>query len=131
MDKKSIKWCLASLNKYKVYFGFTDYKIFIRDSTDTELFDFVAEAKTDYLDKSITFVFYKKFMEEDRDRLNVIIHELVHARIGIASDKTADKTQQIEYFEQEEAVNDITRGFLQMKFTLPKKRKNKIKRVKK
>ena len=104
---------LRYLEKHKALCGFADYKLLLKDSTSHDSGDVVAEAEGDYLDKTLTVTLFKKYTTT-KDWKNVLIHELVHARFGLALDKIKDRTKDIAYLEEEEAVNDITRGIMSL-----------------
>lgn len=107
-----VKEALKVLNDYKAYFGFADWEIRIDDKTESDEEETYAEADPDFLEKTLTVTIFPLYLKSNRKE--TMIHELIHGRIAVAANKIERKVEQIEYYEEEEAVNDITRGFMKI-----------------
>lgn len=70
--------------------------------------DELANVNTDIYEKKLTIQLSSKFKKlDERSKYNVLLHELVHARIAIYNEQ---KDKLLETLE-EDLVNDIVRGF--------------------
>lgn len=101
---------LKFVEQHKHLFGFADWKVSMEDKTHVES-DYVASAEPEYLEHTLHITLYKKYLERT-DWQETLIHELCHARIGIMQDRTRDMVDKILYYNEEECVNDITRGMM-------------------
>lgn len=109
MCERSIKF----LEFYKSYFGFADWNITLEDRTDEGgAGGIIARTACNHNEKIMKVILYEDFIDEDTDQENVLIHELIHARHAVKENKLAEKISDIEYHEEEDMVNDITRGFM-------------------
>jgi hypothetical protein len=112
MKRQEFVWTLKQLDKYKSYFGFADWTVGGVDKTnDDSHTEFVAEADWDITNQKLRVTFFKAYSEfKKQDRINTIIHEFVHARIGIAQDYARPIVEKTLYEFEEQAVNDVVRG---------------------
>jgi len=114
MDKieKIVNWADKTIENMKGLFGFADWKIAVKiDPNDDE--NFAYSTNVNYLDKEMVIVLTNLFFNLDKEQqLNTLIHELIHSRIHIAQLKTEKMTEDIKYYNEEEAVNDITNGVM-------------------
>jgi hypothetical protein len=107
LGEKSLK----VLEKYKSYFGFSDWEVSFEDRSDESNVS-IARTAINHHEKLLKVIIFEQFIDEDTNRDNVLIHELLHARHEVKAIKIKEKIADIEYHEEEDMVNDITRGFM-------------------
>lgn len=114
MDKieKIMNWADKTIENMKGLFGFADWKIAVKiDPSDDE--DYAYSTNINYLDKEMVIALTTLFFNLDKEQqLNTLIHELIHSRLLVAQLKTEKMTEDIKYYNEEEAVNDITNGVM-------------------
>ena len=114
MDKieKIMNWADKTIENMKGLFGFADWKIAVKiDPSDDE--DYAYSTNIKYLDKEMVIALTTLFFDLDKEQqLNILIHELIHSRLLVAQLKTEKMTEDIKYYNEEEAVNDITNGVM-------------------
>lgn len=100
---------LKILNFNKVKLGLASWQINIKKDY-IDLGDTIAEAEWDYWDKTILLTLTKKYKKHnDTKQTNTLIHELIHARIGIAQDQIDRTTKSAKNTIEETLVNDLTK----------------------
>lgn len=93
------------LDKYKQHIGFADWKI-VLSAKYSDLGSNFAEVGTDMYEKILTIDLSKKLIKEHSHMIeNVLIHELVHARVRLFK----SRYEAIKDQEEELMVNDIVR----------------------
>ena len=108
MKTEEINKYLAILDHYKSYFGFADYKVTISKSIKVHN-EYFAEIESNYYDKTLDVRLYNKFRKlSDAGKKNTLVHELIHARLGVMQEKQQKLIDELE----EEFVNDLTRGVI-------------------
>lgn len=94
------------LKDNKALVGLADYTIYV-DKKVEEGNNF-AEVNVDMFEKTLDFKFNKKFfLCDEKRRINILFHELVHARICVYRQYIEEHMKVIE----EHLVNDLVRGF--------------------
>jgi hypothetical protein len=107
MNKKQM---FKILECFKKHVGLSGYKILI--SKDYHKLDSLATVEPDIYEKTITITLSKEFKKkDDKAQRNILIHELVHARVEIFN----MKVELLRNEEEEYLVNDITRGLEKLK----------------
>ena len=102
MDKDRMLYILAT---FQSLVGLEGYTISLTESPHDN--DGAAEVKSNIYEKTLDIDLKKKFYElDDKGQRNVLIHELVHARVEISQ---LHARVLIEHTE-ELLVNDIVRG---------------------
>lgn len=119
---------LKHLLKYKSYFGFADWELKLDDRTDEDSTT-IARCAIDLKEKRLKVILYALFIDEDTDKNNVLIHELIHARHEVKAKRFQERSFEMEYQEEEDMVNDITRGFMKVLADgVKKEERKKVKR---
>ena len=113
MTWREPKQALAYLNKHKTLVGLGDYDITVIDMQDHEN-EAIAETEPDPYEKTLKVVLYSGYATR-KDWQTTLLHELVHARVGIASILSDQIVAKARYEAIEQAVNDITRGMQHLK----------------
>ena len=97
-------------DKYKTYVGYDGWTIII-DKNTLENSSSIAEVGTCIYEKTMTITFSKDFLKfTDKQKANVLMHEMVHSRVRYAE----KKIDEIKSIEEEHLVNDIVRGYEMM-----------------
>ena len=97
-----------SQNKHRV--GLADYIIKIIPKPEKAERE-IAEVESDYYSKELTIYLNKDYFERD-DKDETLLHELIHARVNIMTQKFSAMVKDIQYELEEDMVNDLTRGML-------------------
>ena len=117
-EKEKIINCAGrTVNKYKTYFGFSDFTITINDSSDTvqdEDFDAVATIDVEPHDHAIKIALFKRFFDPDRNKEDALIHELLHGRLAMFQINVEAKTKSLMEEEEDQMINEITMGFMKL-----------------
>lgn len=109
LTKKQIFKYLKILNKYKDIVGFAGWKIFL--SSDVAKSGDIANISTDELEKELKVELFSYFMNSPEEKqINILIHELIHARVAYYKSLCDRATA----FFEEDLVNDLTRGYERM-----------------
>jgi hypothetical protein len=108
----TIKQSTKFLAKYKNHFGYADWSIIVQPCKQPKD-DEIAEAEYDYWDKQLTITLFPEYFKR-KDWQATLIHELVHARIGIAQDLFSYASRKLHYTFEEQAINDITAGIMSL-----------------
>ena len=94
------------LDIYKTYVGLSDWSIEVTDKYIK--LEELANVEWDTYEQVLKVTLSKKFEKLPwLKRQNTLIHEMVHARIGIYNERKNVLVERLE----EELVNDIVRGF--------------------
>jgi hypothetical protein len=105
------KQMLEIMNEFKVLVGLGDFKVLLNGEFQ-DLKDNFAEVEPDIWEKTLSVKLAKKFKTAPfPQQRNILIHEMVHARFGIFSQKCA----QLAETEEELFINDVVRGLEQLK----------------
>lgn len=116
MAKDDLKWTERQLKRYKSYFGFADWTVgvtFYERELPTQ--ESSAETTWDITSRKLEMVFYPEYIRANRkEKLHLVIHELVHARLGVAQDAARPMVEKTYYEYEEQAVIDIINGFERM-----------------
>lgn len=107
----TLKQSIGYVSKHKHLFGFSGWSFKLYDCREKKC-NTIASAQIDYYNKLIEIQLYADYWREDWKE--TLIHELVHARLGVASEKYEELTKKIRYELEEDAVNDITRGVMEL-----------------
>lgn len=110
MEKEKLVEYVKFLDKYKSCFGFHKYKILLADKTHKNP-RHIAEAKADHYKNELKVIIYKKFIKRP-DKEEILIHELIHGRLGLLEDRLEALITEIKYEMEEEMVNEISNGFM-------------------
>lgn len=96
------------LNKFKHYVGLGDYIVIITD-VEPEDNNAWAEVEINRFEQTVSIDLSDKLKKRSKNfQQEILVHELVHARIQLFHKKTeADREDEEEYM-----VNEITRGLL-------------------
>ena len=98
---------LKFLNDYKIYVGLSDWNIKLKIKTISRA-DAYAEVETEQLEKDIIVGLTAGFFRlGEKRQTNILLHELIHARVNIYTEELEKKQEVLE----EDMVNDLTRGF--------------------
>jgi len=101
-----MKEYLTFLDKYKDLVGLSGWKIMV--ATTYVDMDSYATAEPDIYEKTVKITLSKKFSEFKKERKhNILLHELVHARICVYN----QELQEYIRIKEEHLVNDLTRGY--------------------
>lgn len=101
---KNIKEYIKFLEKHKHLFGFAGWSFTMGYDDSVN----VARVFVDYSEKVAEFYIPKSFDDRTKEnKTNILIHELVHGRIAAYR----AHLQKFIDIEEEELVNDLTRGF--------------------
>lgn len=122
--EKIISWANRLVDKYKSYFGFSNFTITINDASDTvqdEDFDAVATIDVEPHDHAIRIDLFKRFFDSDRNKEDALIHELLHGRLAMFQINVEAKTKSLMEEEEDQMINEITMGFMKL---LNKRRNN-------
>lgn len=111
-NNEIIEQAKCILYSYKQFFGFADWSVVVEDKTDHDEDGTYAEVDADHMEKKLTVTLYKLYLKSNRQE--TLIHELIHGRIAMYQNKIEKRIEQIQYYEEEEAINDITRGFMEL-----------------
>lgn len=112
-NQKMCERSLKFINKYKGHFGFSDWTLTVEDQTDVPgPGGIIARTACNHYEKMAKVILFEDFIDEDAAQDSVLIHELIHARHEVKEKKIEEKVRDIEYHEEEDMVNDITRGFM-------------------
>lgn len=113
MNDDQAKKYIDYLNKNKHLVGFTEYKIKLKKKIPRRE-NPVAETSVDRYEKELVVELSTAFMKlDDVRKRNVLIHELIHARFELQTQRIEDSIKQIKYEFEEEYVNDITTGMME------------------
>jgi hypothetical protein len=104
MKEALAKDCLTILNRYKSFVGLADYSVRLHP-TIKKADGALAEVESDRFEKELTVQLCNGFLKLDNAaRKKVLIHELVHARIEVYTEKVAKLVED----EEEMLANDLT-----------------------
>jgi len=102
MNRKEIS---KLLNEYKTLIGLSDYKIKLVGGYHDLGSDHIAEEEIDIYEKEVEIKLSNDFNGLcDKKKRNVLLHEIIHARIYAYN----AKLEEIIANEEEHLVNDIT-----------------------
>ena len=93
-------------------FGFAGYSVFVVRGVVSDRDGVLASVVVDPYEKVLRVSLFPGFFVVGVDRLNVLVHELVHARVVLYRMKFDSRVSMVEYEEEEDCVNDLTRGVL-------------------
>lgn len=99
---------LKFLNENKALFGFADWTVELVEKKKVAVTN-IAQVIPNHLEKHLEITLYKDFYH-NKDRRNILIHELIHGRICVMRVLTEKLTEDIEAEIEEQTVNDLTRG---------------------
>ena len=106
LPKATIKNYIKFLNTYKGLMGFSEFEICLATTAKEQ--DNLAEVETNIFEKQIKIALSLDFLKKNqKEKRNILFHELTHARICYAKLKIEEHTN----IEEEHMVNDIVRGF--------------------
>lgn len=101
-----MKWIGEIMNSFKDKFGLADYKIFINSNKFTSD-GTIAKMDFNWFEKELVLQLSEDFFElPEEKQYNVLIHELLHARVGLLEFVKSRLTADLE----EQFVNDVVRG---------------------
>lgn len=107
IPKKLLASYLNYLNKNKSLVGFADYTISINSEYEPLDDTCLAECFVDMYEKNLRLLISDKFKKMTIVQIeNVLIHELIHARVDLFNQKIVKNNE----LEEEFLVNDLTRG---------------------
>jgi hypothetical protein len=102
---------LKFLNNHKHLFGFAGYNVVVKDESDHEHDEAGAETQVFNGAQMLVITLYKGWdVEPFRDWKNLLLHELIHARISLYVMDYTENARKLEYQYQEACVCDITKG---------------------
>jgi len=105
-----IKKYLKYLNEKKKLIGLSDWIILL--DGEYKQMNTIAHAEFDIYEKTINITLSDEFKEFSNKRIyNILMHELVHARISIYNAELYEIISQVTRVREEHLVNDLTNGF--------------------
>lgn len=106
---KTIKQYLNFLNDKKSLIGLSDWVVLLNG--DFKDMDEYATVEFDIYEKTLKVDLSVKFESVDvRRKRNILMHELVHAKIGIYN----EEIKELIRVREEHLVNDLTKGYENM-----------------
>jgi hypothetical protein len=121
MKEKQRQKYIDFLDEYKKYVGLSDWKIFV--VAEPKEMESLAEVESNIYEKEMQVTLSKQFFKvTNARRMNILFHELVHARVDIGQLKAKHAVD----IEEEQIVNDIVRGFECLKIFKFKGDKNEL-----
>ncbi len=97
---------LQHLHQHKSILGLSDWSISLNPKAPIEG-DCYATVTPNTWEKTLEISLMPDFHKQsDNRQKNILLHELIHARVAIAQDKIKQHTE----IEEEHLVNDLTRG---------------------
>ena len=134
LSKERMQQVAQFIGEHADYVGLGDWKIAITGGLYQDNGSF-ANVDVDIYEKLMTISLSEAFKELEEDRqANILFHELMHGRVSIRDELVNRYVEKIEYEEDEQLVNDVTRGFERLiggkfKFNkIPVKRKKRVKK---
>ena len=107
LSKSDIIKYVNFLDRYKRYVGLGDYKILLAN-TYLDNGDIYAEVSANIYEKTLKIALSTRIIDvDDKRKINILFHELVHARICVHN----KRLEEINELEEEDLANDLTRGF--------------------
>lgn len=119
LTKTEILKYLNFLNRYKGSVGFAGWKVYLTDIVEEN--DSIARIRANIHEKELQVYLFTEFLDlPDEKQRETLFHELVHARILYYHALTDLTTR----FFEEDLVNDLVRGFGDLKWDKKQKSKN-------
>lgn len=106
LTTKQLDKYLDFMNYYKPYVGLSDWIVTLKVKLikGGDLAGVLVEAH----EKEMILTISEEFLKEtDKKQLNILFHELVHARVACFNQRAREHT----YILEEDMVNDLTRGY--------------------
>ena len=102
---------LELLKEFKNYVGFSDYDIILGEEKCKSMQE-IANVFVDRFEKEVTITLGYKFnyLSKEKQR-NTLIHELIHGRVQLYR----NNIDLLRMDEEEQMVNDLTRGLERLK----------------
>jgi hypothetical protein len=99
------------IDTHKGDFGFANFDVEVIDASDVEHQDSLAVTEILPGALKLRLTLFHGWDEDDsRDWQKIVLHELLHARIGLVEDQFREQTQRLRYFIEEQCIDDIAHG---------------------